>query len=246
MTTSEEWSIQFDLLYNNISSNQAPGLTNYEKSIFLTQAQEALILDLYKGTTGDSFETTEEVTRYLNFLVTTWKYDSIPKDDSRNEYYIDLSEDPTKDDTDKDDVEEDDTDKDDTDKGNTASVWFITYQSAIVNGRDVLVVPTKQETLHKDLRNPFRGPNKNRLLSVSENNRLYLYADGTIQSFYLKFLRRPQPIVLVDEEASYARLSINGIPVPETEGEFEVELPEVLHNQVLLRAVQMAKAVWQS
>ena len=61
MTTSEEWSIEFDLLYNNISSNQAPGLTEYEKSVFLTQAQEALILDLYKGVTGDSFEATEEV-----------------------------------------------------------------------------------------------------------------------------------------------------------------------------------------
>ena len=31
MTTSEEWSI--DILYNNISSNQAPGLTEYEKSV---------------------------------------------------------------------------------------------------------------------------------------------------------------------------------------------------------------------
>ena len=69
MTTSEDWSLQFDLLYNNISSNQAPGLTEYEKSVFLTQAQEAVILDLYKGLTGDSFETTEEVTRYLNSLV---------------------------------------------------------------------------------------------------------------------------------------------------------------------------------
>ena len=62
MTTSEEWSVNFDILYNNISSNQAPGLTEYEKSVFLTQAQEAVILDLYKGTSGDAFETTEEVT----------------------------------------------------------------------------------------------------------------------------------------------------------------------------------------
>ena len=69
--TLQEFSTEFDLLYDNISSNQAPGLTEYEKSVFLTQAQEALVLDLYKGTAGDSFETTEEVTRYLSSLVTS-------------------------------------------------------------------------------------------------------------------------------------------------------------------------------
>jgi hypothetical protein len=37
MTTSE-FSNQFDVLYNNITSNQAPGLDEYEKSVFLTKA----------------------------------------------------------------------------------------------------------------------------------------------------------------------------------------------------------------
>ena len=47
--TTQEFSPEFDLLYNNISSNQAPGLTEYEKSIFLTQAQEEIALGLYGG-----------------------------------------------------------------------------------------------------------------------------------------------------------------------------------------------------
>ena len=67
--TLQELSVEFDILFNNISSNQAPGLSEYEKSVFLTQAMEAVILDLYKGTGGDSFESTEELTRYLNTLV---------------------------------------------------------------------------------------------------------------------------------------------------------------------------------
>ena len=41
--TTQEFSLEFDLLYNNISSNQAPGLTEYEKSTFLTQAQEEIV-----------------------------------------------------------------------------------------------------------------------------------------------------------------------------------------------------------
>ena len=36
--TTQEFSLEFDILYNNITSNQAPGLTEYEKSVFLTKA----------------------------------------------------------------------------------------------------------------------------------------------------------------------------------------------------------------
>lgn len=198
MTTAEDWSIEFDLLYNNISSNQAPGLSDFEKSRFLTQAQESVLLDFYKGTTGDSFETTEEVTRYLSFLVTT-KTLSHRDASVEGEYEFMLP----------------------------ADVWFLTYQSATLeNDRDVLVVPSKQEFLFKDLNNPFRGPNNNRVLSISENNTLRLYSAQPIKSFYIKYLKRPKEI---DLEAT----------------NFSVEAPESLHNHILLRAIQLAKAVWQ-
>ena len=39
----EEFSNEFDILYNNVMSNQAPGLTEYEKSVFLTRAQDDII-----------------------------------------------------------------------------------------------------------------------------------------------------------------------------------------------------------
>lgn len=41
--TTTEFSNEFDILYNNISSNQAPGLDEYEKSVFLTKAQDELV-----------------------------------------------------------------------------------------------------------------------------------------------------------------------------------------------------------
>lgn len=34
--TLEEFSNEFDILYNNITSNQAPPLDEYEKSVLLT------------------------------------------------------------------------------------------------------------------------------------------------------------------------------------------------------------------
>lgn len=39
----EEMSNQFDVLYNNIASDKAPGLDEYEKSVFLTKAQNELV-----------------------------------------------------------------------------------------------------------------------------------------------------------------------------------------------------------
>jgi hypothetical protein len=36
--TTTEFSNEFDILYNSITSNMAPGLDEYEKSVFLTRA----------------------------------------------------------------------------------------------------------------------------------------------------------------------------------------------------------------
>jgi hypothetical protein len=43
--TTVEFSSEFDVLYNNIMSNSAPGLDEYEKSVFLTAAQKELVLN---------------------------------------------------------------------------------------------------------------------------------------------------------------------------------------------------------
>ena len=45
--TVQEFSDQFDLLYNNITSNQAPGLNEWEKSVFLTKGQEELVKNYF-------------------------------------------------------------------------------------------------------------------------------------------------------------------------------------------------------
>ena len=47
MTTSE-FSNEFDVLYNNIASNAAPGINEYEKSIFLTRAQSEIVRSYFE------------------------------------------------------------------------------------------------------------------------------------------------------------------------------------------------------
>ena len=211
--TLQEFSIEFDMLYNNISSDQAPGLTEYEKSVFLTQAQNALVLDLYKGTSGDSFESTEEVTRYLYSLVKTYTEESLEAEVSFgfNKYTITPSSD----------------------------VLFIVYQSAISDkNRDLLVVPTTHDKLFKDLNNPFKRPNSNKVLAVSDENGILLYSKDALDKYYFKYLRLPKPIILETMN--------DGLTIGNENTQSDTELPESLHMQILLRAVQIAKNVWQS
>lgn len=207
--TLNELSIQFDILYNNISSGQAPGLTEYEKSVFLTQAQEAVILDLYKGTAGDSFESTEEVTRYLSSLV---KHKEVNITTNTNNTFTSFKS-----------YIADITDT-------TNPVWFITYQSGQIKkndtNRDVLIVPIKQDDLYKVMQNPFKRPNDNKVLCISEDNKIVLYSKYDLTKYYIKYLKRPSDIDL--------------------ESSSKLEVPESLHTQILLRAVQIAKTVWAS
>lgn len=50
-----EFSDQFNVLYNNVTSNQAPGLDEYEKSVFLTKSQDE-VLKAYFDPRGNKFQ----------------------------------------------------------------------------------------------------------------------------------------------------------------------------------------------
>ena len=74
--TNEEFSNEFDTLVNSNSIINSNGIESplefdeYEKSLFLTKAQETIVTSLYNGNlVGDSFEKTEELRRYLSDLV---------------------------------------------------------------------------------------------------------------------------------------------------------------------------------
>lgn len=212
--TISELSAEFDILYNNITSNQAPGLSEYEKSVFLTQAQEAIIAELYNGNIKDSFESSEALTRYLSSLVAQVKPDTLsPLTNSLYKKSVEVT------------LNED--------------VMFIIYEQAKVDGNIAIVVPTTHDTLYSIINNPFKGPNNRRVLRVSKGNNVELYYSGTSLTDYIyRYVKRPVPIILEDLTTD----TINGKDSATT----TLDIPEVLHRTILLRAVQLAKAVWQS
>lgn len=220
--TNEEFSNEFDNLVNkNIAKPFGVDSTplefdEYEKSMFLTKAQESVVISLYRGTlTGDSFEKTEELRRYLNELIKTYTTTNKVENEglTDNSYFFDIPDD----------------------------VWFITYESAVsqderlgcAKGTVMQVVPTAQDDLYKTSRNPFRGPNKRRVLRLDvEGKVVELISKFDIDKYQIRYLAKPEPIILIDLPED---LSINGLTK-----KTECILNPAIHRVILETAVNMA------
>lgn len=77
--TNSELSYEFDILYNSITSNQAPGLDEYEKSVFLTKAQDEIVKSYFNprlNKTQEGFDNNER--RQIDFSMITKVREYIP------------------------------------------------------------------------------------------------------------------------------------------------------------------------
>lgn len=230
MKNTNEWSLEFDQMYQNITSNQAPGLTEYEKSVRLTRAEWDIIVMLYKGSLGKSFEETEELTHYLNYLVAQYESSSpvsgVPHIVSGSKVF-ELPDDML---------------------FRTLEICRIAKEGC--GSVDAVVVPVTQDEYWRTSRDPFKKQNANRVLRLSYGSSeefstgLYnsqyseLVSDFPIEAYIVRYVKKPEPIILVDLEDGY---SIDG----ETEAK-TCKLPEALHQLILTEAVRAAKAIWNA
>lgn len=226
--TITEFSDTFDTLLNSYSvsanfgeeaSKQVITLDEYEKSVFLSKAQEEIVLGIYTGRNsfGESFESTEETRRYLSNLITE-KYlkpitnsNGIPLGISSTSTFFTLPED----------------------------LWFLTLESVVIdNGKCkretfIKVFPVKQDEYQSIKDNPFRGANYRRALrlDLSEGN-VEIICKYQIAAYYIRYIRKAHPIIL---ETLPEGLTIEGESTARG-----CELHESLHQRILDRAVQMA------
>lgn len=191
----------------------------YEKSLFLTKAQEEIALSLYNGKNplDESFEQTEELRRFLAPLVQEIRLEPIATAnglplgvDSRSKFFT---------------IPE--------------NLWFITYESAIISdgkceGDDTLdVYPVTQDEYHRIKRNPFRGANGRRALrlDLSDNN-IEIVSTFTVIGYYVRYLRKIRPIILAE--------LLDDLTIGGEQGVRGSELHDSLHQRILEVAVRMA------
>ncbi len=227
-----EFSNSFDTLINSYSKNATFGiptskaeivLDEYEKSVFLTKAQEEIVTTYYSGRTslGESFEVTEEMRRYLDSLVQTKVYNTDDQVEgiglTDSSIFYNLPED----------------------------IAFITLEQVTFNDESLGcynnsragVYPVTQDEFERVRNNPFRGPTKYKVLRVDYGNigdksTVELISKYTIGTYLMKYLKKPSPIILIDLPDN---LSIDGISEAT-----ECQLNSILHNTILERAVILA------
>lgn len=229
--TIEEFSNSFDILLNSYAltsnfgeetSKQTITLDEYEKSVFLTKAQEEIVLSLYNGKNpyGEAFEGTEELRRYLSNLITEKYLKPITNTsgtplglESKSKFFT-LPED----------------------------LWFITLESVVVDnskcGAETImnimkVYPVKQDEYQVIRDNPFRGANDRRALrlDLSEGN-VEIICKYMIAVYYIRYIKKVPPIILEDLP--------NDLTIEGKSEASDCILHEALHQKILERAVQIA------
>lgn len=211
--TIKEFSNEFDVLLNSYSGVSVE-LDEYEKSVLLTEAQEMLVRELYKGVPqGESFEKTEEMRRSLDSLIKTVRLNPSQGDVITNNSTV---------------------------YNLPADTWFVTYEAVVLNdpdagclnGTELQVIPMTQDEYHRSSRNPFRKPSKRKAIRLDNGNlKVEIVSEYSISTYIIRYFSRPKPIILSDLEG----VSING-----QTNRTECELNSVTHRAILERAVQLA------
>ena len=215
----QELSNLFDTLLqpyitkDNFGKQNTLGFDEYEKSIFLTKAQEQIVLELYQ-----ELEQSEEVRKYLSNLIKTDNYAPVGEQDETlinnnfKSYKVEISND----------------------------ILFMIYEQCTlsdenncINNKIVSVVPTIHDDLDKVLKNPFKSPNSRKVIRLDFDNKIELISKYNITNYKVRYLKKPNPIILVALEGN---LSINNGDTKVSNGETN----PILHERIVQRAVQLA------
>lgn len=228
--TCDEFSDQMDVLLNSFNVKAGFGeqdnkyggavvLDEYEKSVYLTRAQERLVLSLYNGRNGagESFESDEETRRHLSPLVSEARL--APMTDSSgtslgvsgSSKFFTLPDD----------------------------LWFIVYESVLAGDAkcDALgsldVYPVTLDDYHRTSRNPFRGANDRRALRLDlADGVVEIVSKKDVSSYFIRYVRKLDPIIL--------RNLPDGLTIGGRSSKTECGLHEGLHQRILELAVAEA------
>ena len=260
--TTGEFSDQFDVLYNNITSNQAPGLDEYEKSVFLTKAQDEIVKNYFSEKSNKlqtGFDGSQK--RQADFSMLMRSGSAEINSSNKGEFAtvgfkIELPE-------------------------TTDKVFIIINEQVLKIQRTVITPsvepgePTSEPTVNDTLMGvrqiipisydeytrlmskPYQSPLKRqawRIFSDGSANTSKRYMDivltpedrkylenGTYNYMYdIRFIKRPRPIILTNiSDAVEQDITIGGESTAQT-----CELDPILHEEILQRAVELAKIAW--
>lgn len=225
--TVNEFSNQFDVLYNNITSNQAPGLNEYEKSVFLTKAQDEIVKNYFNPKSNPKQEGFDDTAKrqadFSNLLRTatlTLETRSLPFDDRAKYYKL------------------------------PSNAFIVINEMLKTDDGYKQVIPISYDEYTRLMSKPFKRPTKNqawRLITEDEKavELILPLATINITSYTVRYIVKPKAILLYQPTGDYENLSIDETGINDYDAEKPCELDSALHEEVLQRAVELAKIAWE-
>lgn len=221
----EEMDNMFDVLYNNITSNQAPGLNAYEKSVFLTKGQDEILKNYFnpksKGnTTQDGFDGNAK--RQVDFSMLTSV--ETKSSDFENPLF--------------------DTRENTKSVGLPSKLMFAINEVVEVTRNDksviLQVIPIKFDEYSRLMCKPYKRPLKYQAWRLTNNNTsnkadIVIGPSDILTKYTIRYVRRPNPIIVSD---------LDGLSIEGKSTATECELDPILHEEILQRAVELAKVAW--
>lgn len=242
--TNENFSNAFDTLLSSYQHSSEFGkqssiadinIDEYEKSIFLTQAQDQIVksyFDRSLSPNGEGFD--DSTRRQLDFsnLITT-KSISINSTLKGNGYSDEGIIVPFK-------------DSDFMQDGSKSSPLFIINERVKTADSSYVVVPINYKEYDRMMSKAYCEPLKRqawRLFGTNNSDlsrqiELILRSDASAPIKYIvRYVRKPRPIVLVNLNDTVNNLEIDGVSEETT-----CELNPIIHNDILTLAVQLVLA----
>lgn len=218
MITLQEIRDKFNLHYNNVLSGGAPGLDDYELSLFLTQAYKEVIFNLYNGTSkGESFDYTEKLKALLSTSTITSVFTegnllpALTEDLISKKFEL------------------------------SSDVWFIVKESVDMGNGYKKVIPIAHNEFWVLAGNPYKAPNKLRAWRLDEGDLLtgirnvIIISAFPVDSYQCTYIAKPGPIILSDLTLIADDLHIENLT--------ENTLPKIIENNVWLAELIINRAV---
>lgn len=223
----EEFSNNFDVLYNSITSNQAPGLDEYEKSVFLTKAQYEILssyFDPRKNKVQEGYDGSQR--RQIDFSKVT-----VAKTYNDASVFSNPLYDPR--------------DNSKSFKMPSDIMMMLNERLKVTRNNRTLfltVIPLQYSEYDRLMSKPYKRPVKNqawRVFNYDEKNintaDLVVGPGDTITEYAFRYVKRPKPIIIAN---------LDGLEIEGYSDVTECELDSILHYEILQRAVELAKAAY--
>ena len=229
--TNQEFRNEFDISYNAIASMSAPGIDDYELSLYLTKAQLEIVKNYYDPLSNrkqKGFEATEKRRRDLNQLVKDYKSVAVISNSSNINSEAKFYPLPN-------------------------DLFLIVNEKAKINSEDcynnktLTIKPVSYDEYDIQIDNPFEKPNEKIAwrLDLSNINNVKVVEIispynilGSLE-YQVRYIKYPKPIIITNLNTTFPsdNLTIDGIFV-----ETPCELNTEICREILDRAVLLATA----